>query len=327
MKKKNQKRQTSVRDTWIDFVVISDSAHPFHQSLTDIQADVWIVYVELVTGTLPSIYKKFIFKNEDDAEAFLQRIPAHTLWTDHLPDAANEMSFGGFNSLIPESFDGYEFEMDRRERWLADEILLEHGISDGPFNPSDTVVTALGSDRVAELHKIFSRKYGTVAMFEYCRRNFGPASIEFIAANYKFQMEIVQDYFAAGYLLRDLQLFQKGIESRVSTALATDFKAGQGGTVSSQSKRDQRALAILREAEKIRFGNPLGAAMESGVLVSDAKKAAVAADPKLWNRGQGQISQYFGLARDGELGEDAKRLYFRIFTPNPLKRKSSSRIA
>jgi hypothetical protein len=287
--KKISTRRTTVRDTWIDAYTIADGAHPFHQGLTDIQDDVWVAYFELVTGTLPSSYKKFLFTSEEKANDYLSMFSLGTSWIDHLPDCAQELSFSGFSSIIPEIIDGYEFQMDRSERWLADEILLDRGISEGSFDPSERVIKALGSDRIAELWKNFSRKYGTVAMFEYCRRYYGASAIEFIAANYKFQMEVVEDYFAAGYLQRDLEIFKQGGEGRVSTALATDIKAGEGGGKSSQSRRDKRALALLEELEKLRFNTQMGKVMERGVLISKAKEAAIAVQPDLWKQGQGGI--------------------------------------
>lgn len=320
-------RYTSVRDTWIDYFTIENDAHPFHRGLTDIRDDVWVLYVQLVTGTLPSTYKKFLFTNEEKANDFQKMYSLHTLWTDHLPDAAQEMSFAGFNSIIPESLEGHEFQMDRRERWLADKILLERGISDDPFVPSERVVKALGSERIAELWKLFSRKYGTVAMFEYCRRYYGPAAIEFIAANYKFQMEVVEDYFAAGYLQRDLEVFMQGGEGRVSIALATDFKAGEGGALSSQSRRDQRALALLNELEKLRFNNPIGNKMKWNELVIKAKEAAIADQPDLWTQGQGQIPSYLTIIEQGGLGKHVQQRYRQVLQVKALKVNRSSKTA
>lgn len=90
-------------------------------------------------------------------------------------------------------------------------------------------------------------------------------------------------------------------------------KRAQGAGVASAGNRLKRITALLSQMEILLAESAAVARFGPEALAKLACEDAVNADPALWSQGAGQVLEYLGEIRRGEVGDDLKARYFAMF--------------
>ena len=182
------------------------------------------------------------------------------------------------------------------------------------LHPSQLVLDSLGEQRIQELQLQFGENWEGAAVYEYCWVNLPHTSPVYIAAACRYHYFITGEDFSAGYLLRDLEVLEAGIEIEASNAIARRRKAGAKGSESSSRSRKERRAKLMDALEKVAAENPAIAPLlgPKGLLTA-ALPAAKSADPALWSQGEGQAKDYLDEIRRGEAGRSLKERYHQLF--------------
>lgn len=201
---------------------------------------------------------------------------------------------------------------------LAWHVLRDAGVTcpDG-VSTSDPVIDFIGPDRLEDLQNRFGDAWTAAAEFEFCLSNFPTSSPVYIAAACLFYLQVRGDGYSAGYLLRDLEFAMHGVEAAAEKFIRRSRNAGAKGRESSARKRLQRITDLIGRMEAIVRANPIAAVMAPKDVAAYALRDA---DMSLWSQGRGQVSDYLGEARRGEVGEDLQNRYLALFPEKAPKR-------
>lgn len=316
-----QTRKITVRSVQVNHLLRGDPSFPTinFKEEKDPPQEIWRVRVSFREGMRPEHRLDHICRSRQEADelAATYKIGTET------------------KSVIQSVWDnlGLEFlesSIDRGSVFMAGpdgdqsqvyETLLDAGIiSEIGIYPSRKVLDFLGKERVNELRMIYPENWQVAAEFEFCWQNFHHSSAVFIAAACGFKYDIEKDEYAAGYLLRDLEIIVHGVEAVATKVQEMREKAGGAGGKTSTGARNRRRSDLLSKIEALAERSPDVVRLSPEALVSLDLEDCEKDGPSLWSQGKGQAQEYLGEIRRGEAGDELKVRYHAIFGVEPPKR-------
>ncbi|WP_138919410.1 hypothetical protein [Oceanicola sp. S124] len=280
----------------------------------------WYVKVGTRTGYLPETSFVAAFSNEQEATAFANRYPLGS----EVPGEegafslfAREMTRQEFvrQAMCGDVLFSRFLTVGDEDLRLPFSILAASSVTDeAGLRPSQLVLDSLGKERTQELQLQFGANWAAAAEYEYCWVNLPQTSPVYIAAACRYHYFITGEAFSAGYLLRDLEVLEAGIEVEASKAMARRRNAGAKGSESSSRARRKRRAALMDALEKVAAENPaIAPILGPKDLLTVALPEAKSANPTLWAQGEGQARDYLDEIRRGEAGSSLKERYHQLF--------------
>ena len=208
-------------------------------------------------GSLPREFKFLAFPTKEDAENWAENANEnvaenYTLTRHRLK--SNEISHEEKNRVLEDVAAIGTFHIT-----MASSCLLEADVMSVDGTLSSEVISFLGKQRTASLKEAFGDDWNEAAALEYSICNFPFNSPVVIAARQLYTKAVLKDDFAAGYLLRDLQVVLEGLELLADRALeyskGLKSNAQKGGnamrSISEERKRIFNQIALDNLAEWI----------------------------------------------------------------------------
>ncbi|GAA4223500.1 hypothetical protein GGQ68_000729 [Sagittula marina] len=274
--------------------------------------DIWEVAVTHRHGRLPSSRHDYFFATENEAKEFAEKILKNGCMF-------NDASMSYIQKkrmvrLIIDGFAGGKCPSPKITRSsLPTAITMKAGLSQGEGQPSAEILENLGATRVEQLQSEFGEVWWAAAEFEYCQINLPYSSLAFIASGYHFYLFVAENYFQAGYLLRDLEQLATSVEQDAVHLEKMRDSAKKKSGDSSTRLRSKRRQSLLKAIEQVAHRNPDVVGLGEKQVLKLALPIAKSADPRLWGQGSGQVEEYLAEIRRGEAGKRVKARYEAIF--------------
>ncbi len=135
----------------------------------------------------------------------------------------------------------------------------------------------------------------------------------------EFVSQIFDLGYAAGRIFSELKV-KSFIEPHaidgINFGKLKERRAKAAGLKSAKS-RLERVKSLLLHMERLIASNPELGRMGADAVAELACEDAVTENPNLWTQGQGQVSEYLGELRRGELGDDLRSRLSVLFATRP----------
>ena len=210
----------------------------------------WFVMLTVKEGTLPAKLEFMAFSTEKAARE----------WTENAKE-----NLQAFHYKPSKSFEHNDLSHEEKNNLLAcaarigthlitaDECLDTFGIMSFHGVLSQKVTDFLGNERIENLKEIFGDNWKEAAALEYSLRNFPFSSAVVIAARQKYAEYVEKNAYAAGYLMRDLQVIFDGSEEAIEKAIKQSgyikANAAKGGDARKElaERRKQKCFKIAKQ--------------------------------------------------------------------------------
>jgi hypothetical protein len=252
------------------------------------------------------------FDTEGEAEAF---VDAHPVGSELPGRNWDGVKFDGkkFIQAVVNS-GGASIGAGDEDLYLPWHVLSEAGITSASDDAAfRKIKDYLGELRLDDLKSRFDENWEAAAVFEYCFQACPHSSAVYLAAACRFHYFITGNDFAAGYLLRDLEVVVQGVENEAVKSMNRKKRAGEAGSKTSTKARKARLEALLAEMEMITSRNPDFANFDEMTIARLAVSKCEETNPNLWRQGKGQLPEYLSEIRSGSAGEKMKARYLSIF--------------
>jgi hypothetical protein len=285
---------------------------------TELPPEIWLVCVSFRDGMKPKDSTTHICRSKQEADELTATFKVggemksfvQSLWDTLGLDVLRDSIDRGFVPMMGPDEDRYLVWQT-----LVDaEVLSENGV-----DPSSRVLQFLGQERVDKLRLMHPENWTAAAEFEFCWQNYHHSSAVFIAAACNFKYYIEQDEYAAGYLLRDLEILVHGVEAEATKAQEMRQRAGGAGGKTSSVARNKRRTDLFEKIEALASRSPDMVRLGPETIVRIALEDCERDNPALWSQGKGQAQEYLGEIRRGEAGNDMKARYHAQFVTKPPK--------
>lgn len=320
MKHTTQTRKVIVKSVSIDHVLKDNPLFPkgaFYN--TEVPLEVWLVRISFRDGMKPEQSTFKICDSQKEA----QKIASTYQIGEEMRSIVEEVWETLGVEALRDAIDRRVFPMmgPDEDRYLVWKTLVDaEVIAPNGVYSSTKISDFLGRDRIDDLQKIHTDNWRVAAEFEYCWQNYHHSSPVFIAAACNFKYYIEGNEYAAGYLLRDLEILVHGVEAEALKAQETRRRAGGAGGATSRTARAKRRTDLFAKMETLSEQNPafvrLGAEQVAKLALEDCQHA----NPALWRQGKGQVNDYLGEIRRGEAGDDMRARFQALFGTEPPKR-------
>ncbi|WP_131541762.1 hypothetical protein [Nioella sediminis] len=281
-------------------------------------AEVWAVHFTVREGMLPEKSFFELFLTEEEANQKADAFPAGSEYEEVSRQWLKTQGEDFFRKIIDTG--GMFLGAGDEDLYLPWKVLVDGGITaPNGVHVSQKVLDRLGQERIEGLKNRFGDNWEAAAEFEYCWLETHHSSAVCIAAECRYHYFISGNEFAAGYLLRDLEVLVHGVEKEASKAIQMRQNAGKAGSAQSSKSREARRSALVAAMEDVAARNPDIAKLGEAALTGLALNQSVKAEPKLWRQGKGQASEYVGEVRRGEAGGEMQARYRAIFGHKPPK--------
>ena len=209
----------------------------------------WFVTIKVKEGTRPADLKFMAFSTEKAARKWAENAKENLEAFYYKPSTSfhNDLSHEEKNNLLACA------ARIGTHLTAADECLDTFGIMSFHGALLQEVTDFLGNERIANLQETFGDNWKEAAALEYSLRNFPFSSAVVIAARQKYAEYVKKDAYAAGYLMRDLQLIFDGSEEAIEMAMKqsekTKANAAKGGDARKQlaERRKHECFKIAKE--------------------------------------------------------------------------------
>lgn len=315
------RRKTLIENVRVEHYGPEDPLYPHWMFPDGEKLPVWLVWLTTRTGMTPESHSAMTFLSEEEALAFKSR-----------NQVGRELS--GFDDAISSDLDNLREYVENQMDSGAGKFLLGPGPDDSPlhldvlneagvkvsYRTSPKVLEYLGDKRIKKLKSLHAENWTCAAEFEYCWLNFPHTSLAYIAAAYQFHYYIIQDDFASGYLLRDLEMLSMGVEAEAIKSFSMRKKAGEAGSKKSAEARSRRVTSLIGNMETIVERNPDISQLGCEAVAKLALDLCIKNEPRLWVQGRGQLNEYLGEIRRGEAGVEVKERFQVLFPSKPPRR-------
>ncbi|GHE02333.1 hypothetical protein GCM10008024_21370 [Allgaiera indica] len=281
--------------------------------------EVWVVLATTRLGMMPEQTNHHVFRNEAEAKDFMRDFPIGSEVPE--PDWGGSGPYASdfVRKIVDEG--GPTLGAADEDSFLPLRILDDAGFITGKAGSiSEKVAEFIGRERIQEIKDRHGDFWQVAADFEYCWQNTSHSSAVFVAASFRFHRFVTGNEFAAGYLLRDLEMLVDGVEAEATSSVERRRKATTRSGEKSKESRMKRINALLDRMTEIVESNPIAARFDPEAVAKMAGEDCAVAQPKLWQQGKRQISEYLGEIRRGEAGGELKARYYRLFAAKQPER-------
>lgn len=314
-----RKYQQAARKTVISAVSIEhkkaeDTRLPPHFYVGNVpQVDeVWVLLVTARTGLRAPMIQYTIFLTEEEAIRASEQYVVGSEMDEmlfHIGDSADERLANIRNKI--DNDESFRVPTPANERLdLASAVLEVIGVIEPTEQrkmlPSQRVRELVGQARIDELQSRHGDAWQYAAELEYCHMHLPPSSPGLVAAACRYNLHVANDPFAAGYMLRDLEVLVRDMEGEAARSFDRGKKAAQHGVIVRRNLSQRRKVSLMEGMEEAAKRNPDIVAAGQNILTQFGLTFAKKSDPALWKTGADSVDQYVDDILGGAEGPELR---------------------